>query len=247
MNNNGAGLDSGFAGGPLNGLANLAAQVGATAGAAIVLRHGDVLHIEGQSGLSAEQVPQVRELAFRLIGSNDGELTSLPADHGKPVIAWMRSEPLRSGSGQLLGVLLLLNPVPVELSDRQVGGLSTIAHEVLMHLDLRLQATTLSRAAEAHRKTEAALRDREAFFENLVERLPQNIFHKDLDGRFTFANKRFCDLVGRSRSSIIGLTDFDLFPAALAEKYQADDHRVLATGNVFETTEMNVTPDGRSY
>lgn len=247
MNDDGAGLDSGFAGGPLNGLANLAAQVGATTGAAIVLRHGDVLHIEGQSGLSAERLPQVKELALRLIGRHDGELTSLPADPGRPGIPWMWAEPLRSGSGQLLGVLLLLNPSPVELSRRQVDGLSTIAHEVLMHLDLRLQATTLSRAAEAHRKTEAALRDREAFFENLVERLPQNIFHKDLDGRFTFANKRFCDLVGHSRSSIMGLTDFDLFPKALAEKYQSDDHRVLATGNVFETTEMNVTPDGRRY
>ena len=247
MNDDGAGLDSGFSGGPFDGLANLAAQVGGAAAASVVLFHGDVLHIEGISGLNKESFPSIQEWTLRLLKSGERGTIDVSGNRSPQGMGWLWAEHLRSGSGQLIGALLLIDAAPRELTRRQCDGLSTIAHEVLMHLDLRLQATTLNRAAEAHRKTEAALRDREAFFENLVERLPQNIFHKDLEGRFTFANKRFCDLVGHTRSSIIGLTDFDLFPKALAEKYQSDDHRVLATGQAFETTEMNVTPDAKRY
>jgi two-component system, sensor histidine kinase and response regulator len=247
MNDGGAGLDSGVAGGPFTGLADLAAQVAGVAGAAVVLRHGGSLHLEGQSGLSGSL--QTRPIHWAGSILEHREWTEIPCHEGSEPegIRWIVGIPLRAGSGELQGALILFNPGPCDFSPRQRTGLLTIAHEVLMHLDLRSQATTLTRAAEAHRRTEAALRDREAFFENLVERLPQNIFHKDLEGRFTFANQRFCDLVGCSRSEIIGLTDFTLFPQALAEKYLTDDQKVLSTGAAFETIEANVTPDGQRY
>ena len=247
MNDGGAGLDSGVAGGPFTGLADLAAQLASVAGAAVVLRHGEALHLEGQAGLSLSQ--QARPVVWAGWTLEHCEWTEFQRPEGSEPggIGWVVGIPLRAGSGELQGALVLFNTVPIEFSSRQRAGLLTIAHEVLMHLDLRSQATTLTRAAEAHRRTEAALRDREAFFENLVERLPQNIFHKDLEGRFTFANQRFCDLVGCSRSEIIGLTDFKLFPQALAEKYLSDDQKVLSTGVAFETIEANVTPDGQRY
>ena len=247
MNDGGAGLDSGVAGGPFTGLSDLAAQVAGVAGAAVVLRHGEVLHLEGQSGLPVSLRSRPVIWAGWTIEHREWTELQRPVDSEPEGIRWVVGIPLRAGSGELQGALILFNPEPRELSERQRAGLSTIAHEVLMHLDLRSQATTLTRAAEAHRRTEAALRDREAFFENLVERLPQNIFHKDLEGRFTFANQRFCDLVGCSRSEIIGLTDFTLFPKALAEKYLSDDQKVLSTGTAFETIEANVTPDGQRY
>ena len=42
-------------------------------------------------------------------------------------------------------------------------------------------------------RAEEQLRDSEALYQSLVANLPQNIFRKDLQGRFTFANQRFCD------------------------------------------------------
>ena len=45
------------------------------------------------------------------------------------------------------------------------------------------------------RKAEMALRESEALYHSLVESLPCNVFRKDLEGRFTFANHRFCALV----------------------------------------------------
>jgi PAS domain S-box-containing protein len=84
----------------------------------------------------------------------------------------------------------------------------------------------------------------QAFYHSLVEHLPQNILRKDLQGRFTFANQRFCKMLGKALDEIVGKTDFDFFPKELAGKYQADDHRVIETGEVLETVEEHRTPLG---
>src|SRR5438270_577797 len=43
---------------------------------------------------------------------------------------------------------------------------------------------------------------------------------------------------------IVGKTDFDFFPAELAQKYRADDLGVIETGKPFEVVEKHVTPQG---
>ena len=45
-----------------------------------------------------------------------------------------------------------------------------------------------------------------------------------------FANRRFCETLGRPLEELPDKTDADLFPARLAEKYRRDDQQVLATG-----------------
>jgi PAS domain S-box-containing protein len=94
------------------------------------------------------------------------------------------------------------------------------------------------------RKAEEALRESEALYHSLVETLPLSVWRKDLTGRFTFANKRFWESLGRSPAVVIGKTDFDFYPVELAEKYRRDDARVHATGTIFETTEDHVTVAG---
>jgi len=92
------------------------------------------------------------------------------------------------------------------------------------------------------REAEEKLRHSEALYHSLVETLPQNIFRKDFDCHFTFANQQFCKTLGRPLEEIVGKTDFDFFPAELAAKYQRDDHRVLETGEPFETVEEHQPP-----
>src|SRR6266850_4907543 len=94
------------------------------------------------------------------------------------------------------------------------------------------------------RQTEQNLRNSEALYHSLVETLPQNIFRKDLQDRFTFANQQFCKVLGRKLDEIVGKTDFDFFPRELAEKYQRDDMRVRETGQPYETVEENQPPGG---
>jgi PAS domain S-box-containing protein len=89
------------------------------------------------------------------------------------------------------------------------------------------------------KQVEEALRNSEALYHSLVESLPQNVFRKDLDGRFTFANRRFCGTLGRTLEQIIGKTDFDIHPPELAEKYRQDDRRVIETEETFEMVEAH--------
>ena len=109
----------------------------------------------------------------------------------------------------------------------------------------------LARASERHeaelarrRAAEQKLRDSEALYESLVENLPMNLFRKDIQGRVTFANHQYCQALGQTLESLLGKTDFDLFPKELAEKYTADDRRILGDEVTFEDTESHVTPEG---
>jgi len=102
----------------------------------------------------------------------------------------------------------------------------------------------LIRDITARKTAEEQLVKSEAFYHSLVESLPQHILRKDLNERFTFANQKFCQLIGKPLDQIIGRTDFDFFPPELASKYQADDRLVIRTGRLFETVEVNQAPGG---
>lgn len=107
------------------------------------------------------------------------------------------------------------------------------------HLDQELRAQSVERD-----KAEDAWLVSEAFYHSLVENLPQNIFRKDSQGRFTFANRRFCHSLGRELNEILGRTDRDFYPEELAEKYRRDDLRVMQSGEVLEDVEGHVTTEG---
>ncbi len=91
---------------------------------------------------------------------------------------------------------------------------------------------------------ELELRRSEILFHSLVENLPQNIFRKDAAGKFTFANKLFCEELGRPRREIIGRSDFDFFPTSLANKYRNDDIGIMESGESLDTVEEHVAPEG---
>jgi sigma-B regulation protein RsbU (phosphoserine phosphatase) len=86
-------------------------------------------------------------------------------------------------------------------------------------------------------QTEMNLRNSESLYHSLVETMPQNVFRKDLQGRFTFANQQYCKHYKCNLEDILGKTDFDFFPKELAEQYQKDDRRVLETGQTYEIIE----------
>jgi PAS domain S-box-containing protein len=234
-------------GGPLDDLANLATQVAQVAATAVVLTEGTRLRMEGQSGLRSDEWPAVERMALGVLADGGGGELREGADLTGSTFRWAVSTPIEMPSGNRAGVLLVLDRVPRNLSVRQRAALQTVAHQVVLHLELHRHATSLAHTHEEHRKTEEELRRSEAFYEALVESLPQNIFRKDLNGRFTFVNERFCRTVGRGREEVLGETDFKIFPRELAQKYHSDDRRLLETGELFEATEENLTQDGERH
>jgi len=88
-------------------------------------------------------------------------------------------------------------------------------------------------------RAEKIIKDSQALYSSLVENLPVHVLRKDVNGRFTFANRSFCNLLGKPLEEITGKTDFDFYPEELAQKYRQDDQRVLETGEIFDTVEEN--------
>ncbi len=82
----------------------------------------------------------------------------------------------------------------------------------------------------------------------LFEGLPDiYLFAKDLDGKFTFSNHIFAEKCGfRKAEELLGLTDFDVFPRHLAEKYVRDDALVMRTGKPLANVVELVINAGKS-
>jgi len=91
-----------------------------------------------------------------------------------------------------------------------------------------------------HVQAEEALRGSEAKYRSLVENLEQSVFLKDRDLSFVAVNQPFCRSVSKTEAEIVGRTDYDLYPRRLAEKYRADDHRVLEQGQRVEVEEQSL-------
>jgi two-component system, sensor histidine kinase and response regulator len=172
-----------------------------------------------------------------LDASSDPRFASNPIVVNEPFVRYYAGIPLITSGGHALGTLCVFDRGQKTLRPEQKEVLSVLARQAMMQLE-RCRAI----AQKAH--TEAALQYSEAFYHSLVEGLPQNIFRKDLSGRFTFANQRFCSTLGKPLSEIIGKTDCDFFPAEMAAKYQADDHRIMDSREPLDTVEGHQTPAG---
>jgi len=61
--------------------------------------------------------------------------------------------------------------------------------------------------------------------------LPQKIFHKDKNSVYVSCNKNYARDLKIQPDEIIGKTDYDFYNKELAEKYRADDKRILESGS----------------
>jgi PAS domain S-box-containing protein len=138
--------------------------------------------------------------------------------------------PIQHGSATI-GVLEFFSCQPAGADDETLALLASLGSQIGQVLQ--------------RQRVEKSLSDSEALFESLVVSLPQNIFRKDREGCFVYANERFCQTVKKPLKDILGRTDFDLFPFDLASKYVKDDRHLLEIGEPLETIEEHVTPDGK--
>jgi sigma-B regulation protein RsbU (phosphoserine phosphatase) len=97
------------------------------------------------------------------------------------------------------------------------------------------------------RQMEENLRTSEALYHSLVETIPQNIFRKDLQGRYTFVNRQFCKTLGKTREEVLGKTIADYLPPEIAAQREADDRKVIETKKPFEAVEESRFAGERGY
>ncbi len=97
-------------------------------------------------------------------------------------------------------------------------------------------AESLNQRSEERRKVEDALRESELRYRTLVKNLPQKIFTKDRNSVYISCNEHLASDFGVTPEAMKGKTDYDYFPKELADKYQADDKRIMDSGKA-ETIE----------
>ena len=83
-----------------------------------------------------------------------------------------------------------------------------------------------------------------SFLRAVIDNSTAVIYAKDLDGRYLLVNRRFEELFHIGRASVVGKTDYDLFPAERASAFRAFDQKVLAAGAALEVEDAVAHEDG---
>jgi len=79
-----------------------------------------------------------------------------------------------------------------------------------------------------------------------LDSIPQKIFYKDRNSIYIFCNKSYADDLKIDPEEVKGKTDYDFFPKELAEKYRADDRRIMEEDIVEEFDESYIK-DGEEF
>ena len=239
---------------PFDDLTHLAAQICGTPIALITLLDENRLWFKSRLGLDLSEMPRLASICSRTAEqagpmivqdlAADPRFASLPLVVSPPKVRFYAGVPLVTEDGFALGTLCAMAHHPRLFTPEQAESLRILGRQVMAQLELRRHLVELAHSQEEQKRTEDRLRNSEAFYQTLVETLPQNIFRKDLQGRFTFANRKFCALIGKPSGEILSKTDFDLFPAEMASKYHRDDMRVMNTLESLDTIEAHRAANG---
>jgi len=97
-----------------------------------------------------------------------------------------------------------------------------------------------------HHCAEEALMEERGLLHTLMDNLPDLIYFKDRESRFTRINLALARKFDLDHPSLaIGKTDFDFLPAEHAEAFHKDDAELLRTGQpIVNKEEKGVWPDG---
>ncbi|MEG3436834.1 PAS domain S-box protein [Pannus brasiliensis CCIBt3594] len=95
---------------------------------------------------------------------------------------------------------------------------------------------------------ELELQESERRTRSILDRSEAVIYLKDLQGRYLFVNRQYEKLCGITNEEIPGRTDYDIFPATVADRFVENDREVIAKGTACRFEEIIPLPEGaRTY
>ncbi|MFP4007232.1 MAG: adenylate/guanylate cyclase domain-containing protein [Spirulinaceae cyanobacterium] len=94
------------------------------------------------------------------------------------------------------------------------------------------------------KQAEAALKEKERYLRLVLDNIPQQVFWKDKNCVFLGCNRNWAQAAQLSDpDAVIGLTDYDLLPLAVAEGFREADRRVMSRNQPeFHQVEMKHKP-----
>lgn len=130
--------------------------------------------------------------------------------------------------GGIIDVSVTISPIHGQ--DGKIVGASKIARDI----------TQSKRAA-------VALRESVELYRGLLDNIPLLVWHKNSDSIYVTCNVAYARNFGLTVNEVCGKTDLDIYPANLAEKYRADDRRIMANGVIESFDEVWRGDDEERY
>jgi PAS domain S-box-containing protein len=81
------------------------------------------------------------------------------------------------------------------------------------------------------KKAEDALKEEHNLLRTLIDSIPDQVYIKDSESKFTICNNEVAKRFGCKPEQIIGKTDFDFFSKELAARYYAEEQEIVRTGH----------------
>jgi PAS domain S-box-containing protein len=93
---------------------------------------------------------------------------------------------------------------------------------------------------ELQNALEHALAHEGGLLRTIIDSIPAKIYAKDLQSRFVACNVSIAQAMGTTPEGLLGKTDFDFFPPAMAEGFFADEQAVIRSGQALIDREESV-------
>jgi PAS domain S-box-containing protein len=199
---------------------------------------------------------------FQILVAKDGRAALEAAKESHPDVVLSNVEVPGSDVSELCRLIRVdadLSDTPIILygphaedSRRAVEALSSGADDFIeTPVDAALLSAKVARHAERgactkrQRELEAELRHDGELLRALLQNIPDAIYFKDTEGRFTRANRHVPYKGNNSPDEVIGKTDFDFFAEQHARAAFIDEQRIIRTGEpIIDKEEKEIYPDG---
>ncbi len=112
---------------------------------------------------------------------------------------------------------------------------------------LRARVAELEHRLERLNQAEEQVLTARAQAQAVIDNIPHMAWMKNTEGVFLSVNQPFARACGRPLHDILGKTDYDVWPAELAELYVADDRKVVATGQTVFVEEPIAEIGGKKW